>query len=148
MKVIHIVVGSVTGTALAAAKALRTELERDYTIVFHEYATLDDILVQPNQTLLFCVSNTGEGELSPWMRRIHVQLSERHYDMTGHQYLLINFGDSRYKAFGLAGQTLDTALKFSHAMPLSDILTLDAFKATPADTPLYEWVLSGLKNAK
>lgn len=144
MQILRFVIGSVTGTARAAADTVRKQLEADFVVHSHEYDDLDGILIQPNQTLVFFIANTGAGELSPQMKRVYVQLTQRQYDLSGHQYLLLNFGDSRYKEFGAAGQRLDKALRERNATPLANILTLDAHNKNKTAIPLAQWIRSHL----
>jgi MioC protein len=137
---LQIVVGTVTGTAQGVAEYLRKNLSAEWDIGLHEYPDLDDILEGPNQTLLFCVSNTGVGELPPSMRKVYVQLTEQKRDLTGHQYLLINFADSSFKTFGKSGETLENALSACGAYSLDERLTIDAMhERYPRKTALV-WV--------
>lgn len=144
MKPLHFVVGSVTGTSRGFACDLREKLASTYKIHFHEYSTLDDVLIAPTQTVVFFVSNTGAGEFSPYLRRIYLQLTRQQYLLPDCEYLILNFGDSRYKEFGTAGFLLDDALRNAGAKPLSDILTLDAYNNNHTDIPIYDWVMNNL----
>lgn len=60
MQFLHIVVGSVTGTALKTARYIRDGLPEQFAVQLHEYPDLDDIVKEPEQTILFCVSNLAD----------------------------------------------------------------------------------------
>lgn len=144
MQFLHIVVGSVTGTALKTARYIRDGLPEQFAVQLHEYPDLDEIVKEPEQTILFCVSNTGAGELPPRMRKVYVQLTEQKRDLSGHRYLLINFADSSYKKFGVSGRVLDNALRRCGALRFAQRLTIDALhEADPRQTCL-EWSLQCL----
>lgn len=147
MQTLHIVIGSVTGTALNAARHIKANLQQRYHIKLHEYPDLDEILIAPNQLILFCVSNIGDGELPPRMRKVWVQLTEQNRDLSGHQYLMINIGDSRYRKFGLSGKILDDALRRSGATRLSGRFTIDMrVEEAPFDAAL-DWFSEALEQA-
>jgi flavodoxin len=128
MQTMHIVVGTVTGTAQSVASYIRKQLSGSFAIQLHEYPDLNDITIKPNQLIVFCVSNTGDGELPPSMRKVYVQLTEHEHDMSGHEYLLINFGDRSFRSYGKSGKILDSALKACGAKALDSRLTLDAMQ--------------------
>lgn len=145
MQTLHFVIGSVTGTARRCANNTQHRLMGKYHIHLYEYATLDDLPLDTAQTLVFFVANTGAGELPSMMQRIYIQLTQRCYDMSGHQYLVVNFGDSRYPEFGVAGENLHAALAEANAQPLAEVLTFDAAMGNPSDVSVSEWLEQHLR---
>lgn len=141
---LHIISGSVTGTALQVSRYLRDNLRSKLTVILHEYPDLNDIIKVPEQLLVFCVSNTGAGELPPVMRKVWVQLTEQDRDMSGHEYLIINFGDRSYREYGLSGKLLDDALKKCGATRLSPRMTIDALVNDVPGERCLRWLMKEL----
>lgn len=137
---IHIVVGTVTETALKVARALKATLHGAYDIRLYEYPDLDDIISASNQFIVFCVSNTGAGELPPRMRKLYVQLTEQTRDLSGHRYLIINLGDRSYKEYGLSGKILDIALRRAGAVRVHNRLTIDALIDNEPEITALNWL--------
>lgn len=145
MNRLDIVVGTVTGTALSISRYLKKQLDGKLEVYVHEYPCFDDILSNNPSFLLFCVSNTGVGELPPSMRKMFVQLTEQKRDLSGIEYLLINLGDSSFKTFAQSGVTLNNALQQCNATNLDDTLVIDAMHDRyPRQTAL-DWLNVMLK---
>lgn len=126
MKRIDIVVGTVTGTALSISKYLKKQFDTRLNIQMHEYPDLDEILSKESSVLLFCISNTGVGELPPSLQKMYFQLTTQDRDLSKVQYLIINLGDSSFKSFAKSGETLNKALQACGAKPLDERLIIDA----------------------
>lgn len=144
MQRLHIVAGSVTGTALKAARYIRSHLQERFDIQLHEYPDLDNIITAPEQWIVFCVSNIGDGELPPSMRKVWVQLTEQNRDLTGHRYWMINIGDSSYRKFGLSGKILDDALRRCGGKRLAGRFTIDVLQEEDPATAALQWLLEVL----
>jgi len=126
LKNLHIVVGTVTGTAQSVAEYINRKLNTQFSIQVHDYPDLDEVLTRPNQLIVFCVSNTGVGELPPRMRKVYVQITTEARDLSGLEYLIINLGDSSFKTYGKSGVTLDDALLQCGATNLDEVCLIDA----------------------
>ncbi len=125
MTQVHIVVGTVTGTAAEVAQALAERLAQSG---IHTTVNLDfkKDSWRPDETLLVCTANTGMGDLPANIRPFFNHLESDFPAIAGRRYGLINLGDSSYPNFAEAGRTLDDALADLGALRLGEPLLLDA----------------------
>ncbi len=126
MNNINIIVGSVTGTATSVARFLNKKLSDRLNVMLFEYPCVNEILSEREALWIFCVSNTGVGELPPNMRKLYVQLSEQDRDLSNIEYAVINLADSSFKSFAKSGITLDEALQACNATRIEERLVIDA----------------------
>ncbi|WP_053981807.1 flavodoxin domain-containing protein [Marinagarivorans algicola] len=120
---IHIVVGSVMGTALMVAEHCSALLSPRHTV----RVTQNFIQGQLNsdEVLLVCTSNTGVGDLPQTIAPLFQHLTCDYPAIAGMRYGVINLGDSSYPSFALAGQKLDDALADIGALRLGEPLVID-----------------------
>lgn len=127
MAAIHIIVGSVMGTALEVAQTL----EQTLTAAGHQVRVnpsfvrgqLDE---NPVDVILICTSNTGMGDLPQNIVPFYEHLKNDYPNVAGRRYGVINLGDSSYPNFAQAGNTLDEALADLGAQRIGESLVLDA----------------------
>lgn len=127
MAQIHIIVGSVMGTALEVAEAVAATLEgcghspRINTAFQPGQLTgaLDDVI-------LICTSNTGMGDLPSNIAPLYAHLRNEAPAIAGRRYGVINLGDSSYPNFAQAGVTLDEAMADLGAVRVGEPLVMDA----------------------
>lgn len=127
MAAIHIIVGSVMGTALEVAQTL----EQTLTAAGHQVRVnpsfvrgqLDE---NPVDVILICTSNTGMGDLPQNIVPFYEHLKNDYPNVAGRRYGVINLGDSSYPNFAQAGNTLDEALADLGAQRIGEPLVLDA----------------------
>ena len=124
---IHIIAGSVMGTAFEVADAIAHFLRtapRAHTITLNKGYTGEPL--NPHHVLLVCTSNTGVGDLPANIAPFYQHLTCSYPAIAGLRYGLINLGDSSYPSFAQAGQKIDDALKDIGAQPLGNPLVIDA----------------------
>lgn len=127
MAKIHILVGSVNGTAEKTANAVAHVLNHQgHTVRVNQNPKAKDLLEDDNEVLLICSSTTGEGELPHNIYPLYLALDDQSINLNGRYYGVIALGDSGYRHFAQAGYTLENALYSSGAKRIGDICTLDA----------------------
>ena len=133
---INILVGSVTGTALATAKAMASELtQRGFQV---ELISDGRLPKQPGPWLI-CTATTGAGDLPENIWPFYQQLNQGLY-LPEQTFAVVALGDSAYAHFAQAGRDIYTALIDCAAKPLADILIIDAiYQSNPAARAL-EWL--------
>lgn len=136
---VHIVVGTVTGTAAEVAQALAERLAQS---AIHTTVTLDFKKHdwRPDETLLVCTANTGMGDLPANIGPFFNHLVSDFPTIAGRKYGLVNLGDSSYPNFAEAGQTLDDALADLGALRLGEPLLLDAVYVDDHVTEALAWL--------
>jgi MioC protein len=140
MAAIHIIVGSVMGTALEVAQAV----EQEFRHAGHEVrlnagfrkGQLDD---NPAEVILICTSNTGMGDLPLNIVPFYDHLKNDYPRIAGHRYGIINLGDSSYPNFAQAGKTLDETMADLGAQRIGAPLVLDAIDIDDPITAARTW---------
>lgn len=145
MSSIRVLVGSVMGTAESVAESLEPVCSAHTTTTVCLEPTVDDLLADKQETLLFCTSNTGAGELPDTLQGIYQALSEQEIDLSERRYGLINLGSSAFITYGQAGRDLDEALKKKQATRIGEILTLDACSDQSPNEAAVEWANNWLR---
>ena len=148
MAKIKIIIGTVTGTAVRVADHLKQELSEQHSVETVLKASVDDLLNDPDQLLIFCTSNTGAGDLPDNILPLYNALTTQSPNIEGRDYALITLGDSGYQTFGQAGVKLDTALKSLGAVPITDSLLIDARQETPPEKQAFAWIKKILEPAQ
>lgn len=130
---VQILVGTEMGTAETVAGDLKDRLDNQgIAAVVNPLPELDDLLDNPNDTLLICTSNTGAGELPSNIQPLYLALVRDLPNIAGRRYGVINLGDSSYTTFGEAGRAIDHAMSELGAVRIGEPLVLDA---TSGDNP-------------
>lgn len=149
MSTIHIIVGSVMGTATHMAQTIQSELQH------HGLSTRLDLAFTPQESalaqdevLIVCTSNTGMGDLPENIRPFHTYLSNSYPAIAGKPFAIINLGDSSYPNFAQAGQTIYDALCDLGATPFGDTLVMDALSDENYDDAAKSWVQNHLTKLK
>lgn len=127
MAAIHIIIGSVMGTAIEVAQAVQQIFsaaghEVRLNAGFHK-GQLDE---NPSEVILICTSNTGMGDLPLNIVPFYEHLKTDFPKIAGRRYGVINLGDSSYPNFAQAGKTLDEAMADLGAQRIGEPLILDA----------------------
>lgn len=139
MTCIHIIIGSVTGTALEVGKtahAICAGFGDD--VILHE--NFEAARFDPKQAMLICTSNTGMGDLPANIVPFYTFLTSQYPQMYQTPYGLINLGDSSYPDFAKAGYTLDAALSDLGAQRLGDVLVMDACDIDDHQAAASQWI--------
>jgi len=136
MAAIHIIVGSVMGTAIEIAQAV----QQIFSAAGHEVRLNADFRKgqldeNPAEVILICTSNTGMGDLPMNIAPFYEHLKNDFPRIAGRRYGVINLGDSSYPNFAQAGKTLDDAMADLGAQRIGEPLVLDAIYS---DDPVAE----------
>ena len=144
MAKINILVGSVTGKALASANAIAQEFS-----AFHDVCVFDQPSVEQftdnADALVIVTSSTGKGELPPSMASLYGQLQKQLPLITGKKYAVVALGDSGFATFCQAGDTMEALMNQLQGQSLCDRLNIDAIEHfNPVDVSR-KWALNCLK---
>ncbi|SRR5690554_3267477 len=127
MAAIHIIVGSVMGTALEVAQTLKQTLTAaGHQVRVNPSFARGQLDENPVDVILICTSNTGMGDLPQNIVPFYEHLKNDYPNVAGRRYGVINLGDSSYPNFAQAGNTLDEALADLGAQRIGEPLVLDA----------------------
>lgn len=135
---IHIIVGSVMGTATQIAQQSADFLNQRHTITVSK--TFDSSDFSPKRALLICTSNTGVGDLPANIVPFYHYITCNLPNIAGQRYGIINLGDSSYPNFAKAGETLDNALADIGAIRAHSPLVFDALEGEPSSQKLIDWL--------
>lgn len=119
---IHLVVGSVMGTALELAEYCSTLLI-NHTVRINSAFSPGQL--NPSDVLLVCTSNTGVGDLPHNIGPLLIHLTNDYPAIAGLRFGIINLGDSSYPSFAQAGQKIDEALTDIGAIRIGEPLVID-----------------------
>lgn len=126
MTQIHIIVGSVMGTAQHVAEQAATALTAaGHGVEINTHFRAGE-LPTGNEVLLICTSNTGMGDLPANIAPLLLHLTNDYPRIAGQRFAIITLGDSSYPNFAQAGHTLVAALEDLGAVALQDMLVVDA----------------------
>ena len=147
MAAIHIIVGSVMGTALEVAQALKQTLDAAGHHVrvnpsFHK-AQLEE---NPDEVILICTSNTGMGDVPMNLVPFLEHLKNDYPAIAGRRYGVVNLGDSSYPNFAQAGKTLDEAMADLGASRIGEPLIIDAIYVDDPAAEAVTWAQSWSAN--
>lgn len=140
MAAIHIIVGSVMGTALEVAQAV----QQIFSAAGHDVRVNADFRKgqldeNPAEVILICTSNTGMGDLPLNVVPFYEHLKNDFPRIAGRRYGVINLGDSSYPNFAQAGKTLDEAMAELGAQRIGEPLVLDAIYSDDPATEARNW---------
>lgn len=138
---VQILVGTETGTAETVAEDLKEQLD-NMGIASHinPMPAIEDLLDNPNDTVLICTANTGAGDLPGNIQPLYVALERSFPNIAGRRYGLINLGDSSYATFAEAGEAIDHAMSELGASRLGEPLVLDACSGDDPSELALEWL--------
>lgn len=127
MAAIHIIVGSVMGTALEVAQAVAHSLRSaGHEACLNPAFKKGQLEQNPAEVILVVTSNTGMGDLPMNIAPFFEHLKNDYPRIAGRRYGIINLGDSSYPNFAQAGKTLDEAMADLGAQRIGEPLVLDA----------------------
>lgn len=137
---IHIVVGSVMGTALNVANSVAEVLTTlGHAVRISPAFTGQDLYLSDDEVVLVCTSNTGMGDLPENILPLYALLTQTPPNIAGRQYGLINLGDSSYPNFAQAGSTLDEAFADIGAQRVGSPCVLDAIYVDEPEDEAADW---------
>jgi MioC protein len=143
MAKIHILVGSVMGTAEGVAAAMDAELRAlGHSSRVNFSPEVADLLGDAEEILLVCTSNTGSGDLPDNIQPLYLALTRDYPAIAGRRYGMVNLGDSSYVSFNEGGRALDAAFEDLGARRLGEPLVLDASEGEDPEELARTWVKS------
>ncbi len=138
MATVSLLVGSVTGTALATAQAMQGRLNALGHCV---ELIVDGRWPQEVGPWLICTSTTGAGDIPPNLMPFYQHLLQGQY-LPGQLFSVITLGDSAYTNFAQSGRDIFTALMDSTAKPVTDIFIIDAIYSSDPIAEAIDWLNS------
>jgi MioC protein len=140
---IHILVGSVHGTAIRVAQALLL-CANDVAAAIHIHLMdgLDIKVLQQEGIFIICTSTTGSGDVPDNAQGFYYAL-EAQAQYLGHvRYGVIALGDSSYgDTFCGGGKRFDERLQDLGAQRIGTMLCIDACDSTDPETIAAAWFL-------
>lgn len=141
MAAIHVIVGSVMGTALEVAQTIAQSLRAAGHEVRLNAAFQKAHLGQnPAEVMLIVTSNTGMGDLPLNIVPFYQHLKNDYPPIAGRRYGIVNLGDSSYPNFAQAGISLDEALADLGAQRIGEPLVLDAIYVDDHSAEALTWL--------
>ena len=138
---ITLIVGSVMGTALGVANALKHTLETNGTAVrLVEQFQPSDLTLDKEDIVLICTSNTGMGDLPANIVPFFDYLTQQLPQISGKRFGIITLGDSSYPNFAEAGNTLRNAMLDLGAILVGEPLVLDAIFVDDHEEEALQWL--------
>lgn len=140
MAQLQIIVGTVMGTALEVAEAVKQALmDAGHSVRVNPTFQKGDLA--GDEILLLCTSNTGMGDLPQNILPFYLHLTCDFPRLAGCRYGVINLGDSSYPNFAQAGQRLDEAMADLGAVRVGEPLVLDAIFVDDPVGEAVSWAL-------
>lgn len=133
---IHIIVGTVMGTALEVAQAMSTTLRGlGHNCRIDAQFERGQLAKKSDELILICTSSTGMGDLPASIAPLLQHLTNDLPDIADRRYGIVSLGDSSYPNFAQAGKTLDEAMADIGAVRVGEPCVLDAIYV---DDPIAE----------
>ena len=144
MAKIHVLVGSVTGKALASANAIAQVLAEHHEVLVFDQPSVDQFKDNAD-ALVIVTSSTGKGELPPSMAALHEQLQKQLPLINNKKFAVVALGDSGFATFCQAGDTMEALMNELQGQSLCDRLNIDAIEHfNPVDVS-GKWALNCLQ---
>lgn len=149
---IYLPIGSVTGTAIAVARAMAEKLQSlGHQVILDENPTLAALNASNPDAILVCTATTGAGDLpaniSPFYSELHL-----HFPLqNGRPFGVVSLGDSSYDdTFCFAGVMFEEIFLELQGNQTVPRVTIDAIEtATPDEDALFwldEWIATTFKS--
>ncbi|WP_188150544.1 flavodoxin domain-containing protein [Teredinibacter waterburyi] len=143
MATIHIIVGSVMGTAEALANWIANELQSSpLNVRVNREFKAGELFNSADEVVLVCTSNTGMGDLPQNIQPLLTHIGNDYPAIAGRGYGIINLGDSSYPNFAQAGQTLNEAFADIGATLIGEPLVIDALDDQSPEQLCSAWLSS------
>lgn len=143
---ITLFVGSVSGGALATAKAVAQTLEElGCSARVIEAPEVED-LTADDSAILVCTSTTGQGELPPNLLPFYLNLREKLPVQQNRPFGVIVLGDSAYReTFCGAGQLIEEVFFELGCRKVGETLCIDASETLQPETRAIPWARAWLR---
>lgn len=145
MSNINLFVGTVFGSSIDVAQALKKELEQQsFSVSYFEPGTLDEFLQSEN--IIVCTSTTGSGDIPDELADLFYQLKESFPLITNIPYAVVGLGDSSYgETFCGAGRQFDSLLEELQGHRVLPLKCFDAIETTQPEIEVLSWVPEYIK---
>ena len=145
MAKIHLLVGSVTGKALASANAIAQVFnDNSHTAIVFDQPSVDQFKDDAD-VLMIVTSSTGQGDLPPSMAALCVQLQTQRPLIPDKKFAVVALGDSSFATFCQGGSTMETLMIELQGQSLCDRFNIDAIQHfNPVDVSR-KWALNCLQ---
>ena len=144
---IHILVGTMTGTAELCAEEMQDALEEAGHSV--EMTLMDDLsadVFDPKRTYIICTSTYGHGDVPDNAKNLYESLKEKRPSLPGLRYGVFALGDITHgETFCWGGINFDKVLTELEASRVGDIQTHDATSGTLPEDEAGEWAAEWVK---
>ena len=147
---IHILVGTMTGTAQLVAQELELAWGDDATHVeIHLMDTVDASVFRRNGVFLVCTSTYGQGDVPDNARALYEELRAARPDLSQLRYGVFGLGDRTYaETFNFGGKRFDELLSELGAQRIGERVQHDASSGVLAEEAAAEWSAEWLKLAR
>ena len=138
---IHILVGTMTGTAQLVAQELELAWGDDATQVEALLMdTIDASVFQRDGVFLVCTSTYGQGDVPDNARALYDELRARRPDLSRVRYGVFGLGDRTYaETFNFGGKRFDELLAELGAQRIGERVQHDASSGVLAEEAAAEW---------
>ena len=138
---IHILIGTMTGTAEMVAEEIADELKADgHDVDVEPMDGLDSGVFQPGPVYLICTSTYGQGDVPDNATGLFEDLESTAPDLSAISYGLISLGDRTYAdTFCFGGQKFDDLLTKLKATRIGTPMEHDASDGTIPEEVGIEW---------
>jgi MioC protein len=138
---LHILVGTMTGTAQLVAQEIELAFGGDDVII--ETTLMDNldagVFARPG-VFLICTSTYGHGDVPDNAKALYASLLARKLDLSGVRYGVFALGDRTHVGtFCDGGRHFDEALAAAGAQRIGDVARHDASGGTLAEDVAVEW---------
>lgn len=153
MAKVYIPVGSVSGTAIAVAKACAKALEEaGHEVTVDQAASVEALNAGEWDAILVVTSTTGQGDIPTNLAHFYVELEAQSPLQNGRPFGVISLGDSSYdRTFCNAGALMEERFYELQGNALVPRVTIDATETqTPDDDALFwlqEWMPAALASS-
>ena len=147
---IHILVGTMTGTAQLVAQELELAWDDGETQVRTELMDkLDASVFSGSGVFLICTSTYGQGDVPDNARNLYEDLKAKRPDLSAVRYGVFGLGDRTYaETFNFGGKRFDDILTELGAKRIGERVQHDASSGTLPEEVAAEWGQGWLELAK
>ena len=148
-KPVHILVGTMTGTAQLVADELEGFLKGRGLAV--DVELMDELRAEvfaQDGLFLICSSTFGQGDVPDNARALYNDLKEKKPDLAQVRYGMVALGDRTYsETFCRGGLQFDNLLQSLHAQRIGEALICDASSGNLAEDVAMDWIGGWLEEA-
>ena len=147
---IHILVGTMTGTAQLCAQEMELALDDgDTTVATLLMDALDSSVFSRQGVFLICTSTYGQGDVPDNARKFYEELGAKRPDLSKVRYGVFGLGDRTYaETFNFGGKRFDDILTELGAQRIGERHKHDASSGILPEETALEWCREWLEKVK